>query len=286
MSRRVDLQSADGVAEMIPGVGIMRAYGTAAPANGTAGYGKGCLFINLSAAGDTDLLYINQGTLASSTFTAIPDLSIGADLLATTSGKGASLVGVIDAGGFTAQITVEAALAEIYQHIISVQAFIPIPLESFRIIASNDIPALAGTPASGISALDTAPKFKRVNAATDKALKIEWAASSVIEIAAGFQYPPDMDVTATYTVNLRCLMGGGADTPTVAVGVFEGTGDTNRGGNTAALTSALATKSVTVTPTGGHPKHATVCITPGTHGTDVLQLLQVYILYKRKLLTS
>jgi hypothetical protein len=54
-----------------------------------------------------------------------------------------------------------------------------------RIIASNDI-AAKGTPDGGTVSLDTDPTFKRVNAATDKQLRIAWAATSVIPIHMGF----------------------------------------------------------------------------------------------------
>lgn len=158
-----------------------------------------------------------------------------------------------------------------------------LPLVGFRAIASNDIPALAGTPASGILASDSAPKLKRANAATDKALKLEWAASGVIEVTQDFQYPADMDVTSAYTVNLGIEMGGATDTPVTTVGVFEGKGDTNRGGDTSAASSTLTNLSVSVTPTTAN-SHASVSITPGTHGTDVLRIYWAYINYKRKLI--
>jgi hypothetical protein len=138
----------------------------------------------------------------------------------------------------------------------------------------------------GKLAVDTAPKLIRANAATDKALTINWAATSVIEITQGFLYPPDMDVTLPYTVNLRAKMGGATDTPTVTVGVFEGVGDTVRGGATAALSSTVSTVSKAITPTSGYPNFAAVTLVPGAHGTDTVVLYAAWILYTKKLLTS
>ncbi len=196
---------------------------------------------------------------------------------------------IADTGGFTTATTVETALQEIYQTLESVQGFIALPLNTWRLVASNDVPAIAVVSGNGGTlAVDTSPKLKRVNGATDKALRIEWANSTSIELFTQFAYPPDMDVTATYTVNLRLAKDTNTDnTVTVAVGLFEGIADTNRGGNTAALAAAtLATKSVTITPTGGHPNFASVTLIPGTHTTDTIYMYESYILYKKKLLTS
>lgn len=244
MSKRFQKHySGPGIAQ-VPGVGIVFDAGTTVPTSATAGYAKGCIFIETDASTGILTQYINTGTSTSCTFT---------------------------------------------QHLIglqSAQGFIPLDLASFRAIASNDIPALAGTPASGILAADTAPKLLRVNAATDKAIRISWAASSQIEIANWFNYPPDMDVTTTYTVNLRAKSSSTNDTPVIAIGVFEGIGDTNRGGNTAALSSSTATVSVTVTPTAGAPNFAAISLIPGTHGTDTVELYAAWITYTKKLLTS
>lgn len=168
------------------------------------------------------------------------------------------------------------------------QAFYPLRLPDWLLIASNDIPAIAVASGNGGKlAVDTAPKLIRASTSTDKALTITWAATSVIEITHQFFYPPDLDATKAYTVNLRAKMGGVSDTPTIAVGCFEGIGDTNRGGNTAAVTgTSVATYSVTITPSAGHPNMAAITLTPAAHGTDTLVLVEAYILYSRQLLSS
>lgn len=161
--------------------------------------------------------------------------------------------------------------------------FIPLPLESFRIIATNDI-AASGTPDGGVLSLDTAPKLKRVNGATDKATRIEWAASSSVEIQQSFPYPPDLDDTAAIVVNVLAYMAGATDTPTLTVGYFEGIGDTNAGGATAALSSSVAqkTRSIAAGDVGTYPNAAVVTITPGAHTTDAAYITAAWITYTRK----
>lgn len=159
--------------------------------------------------------------------------------------------------------------------------YIPIPLASFREVATNATINASGN--GGLLASDTTPIFERVNGATDKQLRIAWAATNVDEIVASFPYPPDLDDTANVTVNLLMLMGGSSDTPTVAVSYFEGIGDANAGGNTTALSNSIAQKTVTITAAniGAYPTMASIGIVPGTHGTDACYLLGAWVTYQR-----
>lgn len=50
---------------------IMLATGTTVPTNDTAGYAKGCLFIDTDVAKGTTGLNCNKGTAAECTFTAV-----------------------------------------------------------------------------------------------------------------------------------------------------------------------------------------------------------------------
>lgn len=161
--------------------------------------------------------------------------------------------------------------------------FILLPLAQARLIASNDI-AAKGTPDGGLISLDTDPTFKRVNGATDKQLRIAWAATSVIPITWSFAYPPDLDDTAAVTVNLFAGMAGATDTPVIAVSYWEGVGDTNAGGNTAALAATAAQKTVTIAAgdVGAYPKTASIDLIPAAHGTDAIYLYAAWIEYTRK----
>lgn len=163
--------------------------------------------------------------------------------------------------------------------------YIPLSLGDWRLIGSNDIPIIAVASGNGGNlASDTAPKLIRVNAATDKKLTINWAATSVIEITADFQYPPDLDYTKPITFNMRAKMGGATDIPVVAVGWFTGVGDTNAGGNTAAVTGtteATYSKAIAANHVGGYPLSTSVTLTPAAHGTDTLVVLGTWITYSR-----
>lgn len=230
------------------------------------GFELGCLAVS----GTTGIVYQNTGTRTSASFVAIG----GAGTITTPTGSPGTVT------------TVQGAFNELYQNEVTAQGFIPLPLPSWRAIASNDLPNIAGTPAGGIICLNSVPILKRENTSTDKALRIEWAATAVIELATMFQYPPDMDVTKTYKVNLSANMSGATDIPVVAVGVFEGIGDTNRGSNTAAVTGTpVATYSSTITPTTAGST-AAISLIPAAHGTDALKLHAAWITYSKKILTS
>lgn len=161
--------------------------------------------------------------------------------------------------------------------------YIPLPLTAFRLIATNDIAAKNATD-GGLISLDTDPTLKRVNGATDKKLRLGWAATSIIEITQDFAYPPDIDDTTTLTINVIAAMGGATDTPTIAVGYFENVGDTNAGGATAAVTGTSVAKysrSIAAVDVGAIPAAASVSLTPGTHGTDALFIYGAWIEYTR-----
>jgi hypothetical protein len=180
------------------------------------------------------------------------------------------------------------ALPSLYSSLIGASGFIPLELHDFRLVASNDVPAIAVASGNGGNlAVDTAPKLIRVNAATDKALRILWVASSSIEIFQRFAYPPDLDATVAYTLNFRIGKDTNTDaTCTFTADLFEGVGDTTRGGATAVLgAAAVATYTKSVTPTAGHPNFAVAVLTPGTHTTDAIYLYAAWVTYTRKLIS-
>lgn len=165
------------------------------------------------------------------------------------------------------------------------RGFIRLPLTAFRLISSNDIPN-SGSADGGVVSQDTVPKLERINDATDKGLRIAWAANEVIGITQQFEYPPDLDDTADVTVNLLYYKNGNTNSSmTVGVAYFEGIGDTNAGGNTAALTGTTLTEvAVTIAHAniGAHPNVATVEIVPGAHANDALYLMGAWVEYARK----
>lgn len=165
--------------------------------------------------------------------------------------------------------------------------FIDIPLASLREIFTNDIgnaATAAATGSGGILAKDTTPILERINGATDKALRVKWAAGNVDAVTFQFSYPPDLDDAQPVVVNILAKSGGATDTPTITVAYFEGVGDTNAGSATAALSATLAkvTASITAANVGPYPTAATVELVPGTHGTDTVEITGIWIEYVRK----
>jgi hypothetical protein len=152
-----------------------------------------------------------------------------------------------------------------------------------RAIASNDIPNTAATPPGGILTLNTAPLLKRTNAATDKSMMIQWAASSSIEIQLpSVAIPIDCDVTKAATLKIRAKMGGATDTPTITANVFPGVGGADAGTATAALSATAANLTVAIaasTLTVGDV--VSVALTPGAHTTDALDLYAVWLEYTK-----
>lgn len=161
--------------------------------------------------------------------------------------------------------------------------FVHLPLTTWRIIATNDI-AAKNAADGGLISLDTDPTLKRVNTSTDKQLRLAWAAASVVEITNGFVYPPDLDEASNVEFHFLAASAGATNSPTVAVGYFEGVGDTNAGGNSGAVTgTTVAEYSVAIAASdiGATPKSASVSLTPAAHGTDALYIYATWIEYTR-----
>ena len=181
----------------------------------------------------------------------------------------------------TTSIIIAAELPEAFK------GYIPIDLSVFREVAANVTQNAAAN--GGLLASDTTPVYERVNGATDKALRISWAAANVDEITCSFSYPPDLDDTNAVEVHILAASGGTTNSPVIAVGYFEGVGDTNAGGNTAAVTgTTVAEYSVTIAASdvGTHPNVASVSLTPAAHGTDALRVYALWIEYTRLLKSS
>lgn len=161
--------------------------------------------------------------------------------------------------------------------------FIPLDITTARIISTN---AIQNTTEGGVPDGNTAPSLARVNGATDKALRLIWAASSSVEIQfAPIAKPPDLDGAANLTIHLLMAKDTNTDNAvTVDVQVFDGVGDTECGAATGALSAAtLAEYSATVDAAdlGDHPGFLNVSLIPGTHTTDAIYLYAAWIEYTR-----
>jgi hypothetical protein len=204
--------------------------------------------------------------------------------VSSTTAAGTSIA---DAGGFTAAATVEAALAELYQHVLSAQAFIPVALTSLRELTAGAIPNAAAN--GGLLASDTTPILNTANGDTDGAFRLSWAASN--SDAVGFQIPlpPDFDGAANLEIHVRAAMAGATDTPTISCDSYFDEGDIKVADVSAAITGAAYAEYTITIAAADIPDTAqtfSVELTPGAHTTDALYLSAIWIEYKRKLLTA
>lgn len=170
----------------------------------------------------------------------------------------------------------------------SAQTFIPLDITALREIATNDIQNRAAC--GGFLALDSTPTLKRVNVATDRALRVTWVAGNVDEVQfPPVSWPPDLDPSADVVVHLLVARSASTDDCQIDVQAFEGVGDTEMGEKTQALTTTDLTE-VTATLAAanitGHPGFLNLSLVPDAHTTDDLYLYAAWIEYTRKLRTS
>jgi hypothetical protein len=196
-------------------------------------------------------------------------------VLATTAGT----VSIADSGAFTSTATVEDALAEIYQHIATAQAFIPVPLVTCLESDATNATALTGS---------TTPILDMADGDTDSGLVLTWAASNSDAIIFQTPLPPSLDVTADVVIHFRAKSGGSTDTPTVGSDAYFNEGDTKVEDVSAALGSTVAEKTITIAaadvPAGAQT--LTVELTPGAHTTDTVVLSAIWIEYTNSTLAS
>jgi len=197
---------------------------------------------------------------------------------------------------FGHRITYDDLAAEMQADVKSDQSFIPLDICALRVIDTNNIDNLVGH--GGIVALDSDPLLKRVNGATDKALRIEWAANSVIEAQfPPVPWPPDLDPDEDVVVHLLLSRNTGTDDCTIDVQAYEGTvtgsayaADTEMGGATAAIAvnNIIVERTVVLGSSDivGAPGFLNLSLVPAAHTTDKIWLWAAWIEYSRKLRTT
>jgi len=161
---------------------------------------------------------------------------------------------------------------------------VPLNITTAREIATNDIQALAAH--GGKLASDSVPSLSRVNAATDKALRLAWAAAEQDEIQfEPFIKPPDLDAGSDLTVHLLLAKDGNTDAAAVVdVQAWDGVGDTEMGGNTGALdTASLAEYTVTIANANvaAAPGFINLGLVPGVHANDAIYCYGAWVEYTR-----
>lgn len=200
-------------------------------------------------------------------------------------GEGASLVGIEDAGTFTAETDVEAALQELYQNALTTQEALLIPLYAFReVSATGDVGNIAAN--GGVLASDTTP-VQRGDA--NNSAEIFWATGNADPIGYSTSLPPDLDDTANVLLELEVSSGttneATIDVATSWDGGAEVTDSASDSGTNSA-TPHTVTATVAAADVPASAKRLTIRLTPPTHATDTISLYSARILYKRKLLTS
>ncbi len=191
----------------------------------------------------------------------------------------AATVSIADAGTYTTTTTVEAALQEVYAHLLNAQNFIGIPLATL----------LEGDGTNVVGTLDeaTTPVLDMANGDTDSGLVLTWAASNSDPVVFQVPLPPDLNVAADLVVHLRAKSGGATDTPVIASDAYFNEGDTKVEDASATLGATYEEKTITIAaadiPAGAQT--LTVELTPGAHTTDTVVLSALWIEYTKTLLS-
>lgn len=163
------------------------------------------------------------------------------------------------------------------------KGYIPIDITSAREIDTGDIENLVAH--GGILATDSTPLLERVNGATDKALRLEWAAAVVAELQfPPITMPPDLDDAQDVEVHLLTAKDANANTVSLDVQAWDGVGDTEMGSVIAAVPQALSEQIVTLAAANitGHPLgFLNIALIPGAHAGDVLYLYAAWLEYTR-----
>lgn len=201
---------------------------------------------------------------------------------------------IADAGTFTATATVEAALQEIYQHIITAQALAAVNLLGATEIDGTILAAFA----------DGASTTPGIDAQASEAIGIRWNNHANPDpIITSVVIPPDLDASADVVVHVLAAKTGATagDATTFDVGAFFLTdaalydADADAGGTTGAMTGDAAAKTlqeVTVTigaaDVAGAPGVLSLTLQPtdGTLGTDDVIVVGLWLEYTRQALTS
>lgn len=126
---------------------------------------------------------------------------------------------------------------------------------------------------------DSTPKLERINAATDPALRLQWAAGNADAVQFSLALPEDFDDTKDVEVSLRAAMAGATDEPTFTVSTFPDEGGTEISDSTGAVSGTdYGWVKATVSKSDlSSPNVLSVTLTPDAHSTDALYLTAVRV---------
>jgi len=198
-------------------------------------------------------------------------------------GNTAAGTSLADSGGFTGQTTAEAAIAEIYQHLVTAQATIGIPLGA---ITREDGTALTkqATTVAGYEQL----------ADKETVITIPVDCSAGESLGFSVAVPQDLDDTAALTIHALVGKAADLDVLTLDCEAYQvGVGDlANTDMNDTAAQTIVATGTELVFSCGATAVLAApgaisvVLALGGTNDGDAVNIYGVWIEYKRKILTS
>lgn len=195
----------------------------------------------------------------------------------------AATVSIADSGGFTGQTTVEAALAELYQHILSAQATIPVPLGA---ITQEDGTALLkqATTVAGFEQLS--------NKETVITIPVDCSAGE----ALGFSIPVPQDLDDSADIKVHVLAGKDADNDALTLdcevypsAAGDVANDDIQDTAAQAITQAVGELVFTCGADGvlAAPGTLSVVLTlGGTNDGDAVRIYGAWVEYKRKVLTA
>lgn len=191
--------------------------------------------------------------------------------------------GTLTSGGVGATQLATGAVTAIKLSSTLKTGFIPLDITTVKLINTN---AIINTTEGSLPDGNTTPILERVNAATDKAIRLNFAANVVTEIQfPPIPKPPDLDAGADLTFHMMLAKGSNTDnTAVLGVSIWDGVGDSNAGGNTAALAaSTLAEYTVALAHANlaAAPGFLNFSVTPGTHANDAIYMYAAWLEYTR-----
>jgi len=257
----------------------------------TNGYFDGTYGYKTLNAGD---IILAQTDLDGTPYPCLLNVTVGgADVTVVAGPPTAALsISIADAGNFTSAETGEAALQEIYQHILTAYGVIEIPVPYF---------SAAGVALAAFSdGASDVPGF----CVTAEGMGVRWNNHAApLAVASKVLIPPDMDITANATLHVIAAKVGATvgDATKFTCGLFNNVvaalydADSDFGGDTDAMVGDATSKTVqhltltlALANLAAYPCMTEVTIKPkaGTLGTDDVIMFGQFITYKKKLLTS
>jgi hypothetical protein len=182
-----------------------------------------------------------------------------------------SFIGTVNTGDLAAGAVTAAKLSTTLK-----TGFIPVPLASLLEGDATNIVAALGP--------GTDPVLDMTNGDTDSALRVLWAATSVVPVVFQVPIPPDLDEAADVVIHLRAAVEDTNDTPVIDADSYFNEGDTKVSDASAAITGTAFAEYIITIAAADVPAGAqtlTCELTPAAHGTDDLYVTAIWVEYQR-----